>query len=108
MLLLQFRAFRQTVLRAGAVPPPWAKMTLRFHREWAYGNYQFSTIRPTFDVQSPAQLLRVFADRAQTDAGSHAGGSGKHPLCIEPHAVIADLSLIHISEPTRLGMISYA
>src|SRR5450759_2711781 len=90
MLLLQFLALRQTGPRAGAMPPPQAKRALRFRREWGYGNYQFSPIRPGFHVQSPAQRLCAFADRAQTYAGRHAGWSGKNSLCIEPHAVIAD------------------
>ena len=47
-------------------------------------------MRTTFHSQSPAQLLRGFADRPQADAGSHVGRSGKHPLRIEPHAIVTD------------------
>src|SRR5450759_5624873 len=38
----------------------------------------------------------------------HAAGTGRgeHQTVLERHE--SDLSLIHISEPTRLGMISYA
>src|SRR5450756_2660909 len=39
-----------------------------------------------------------------------ASGDGPSPALSRHHptAIAADLSLIHISEPTRLGMISYA
>src|SRR5450756_2000059 len=39
---------------------------------------------------------------------SCGGNHGQSTLRTEPHRTHSCLSLIHISEPTRLGMISYA
>src|ERR1019366_9333274 len=81
----------QADLRMVAMPVPDGREdALRFYREWYYGNHQFSAIRATFHFESSAQRLGGFADRPQTDAGNHAGRSGKHALHVEPHAIIAD------------------
>src|SRR5450756_2798818 len=55
------------------------------------------------DNDVPGQFLDVQADLS---AVHHAGNHGGHGALDDECA--ADLSLIHISEPTRLGMISYA
>src|SRR5428012_16398 len=60
--------------------------------------------RPQRSTQSRSSAASDVYKR-QTHAGAHARFTTNPRL---RGAAVADLSLIHISEPTRLGMISYA
>src|SRR5659263_736988 len=54
-----------------------------------------------YKLDSVAKILDIWLDFRR-------GSKFPCPKCGKPNCSAYDLSLIHISEPTRLGMISYA
>src|SRR5450759_5856468 len=84
------------------------------------GSAQEQTVETCARMEGPrSHLGRTFLDAVKIPAGSveimfigkRGAEAGKDDMFAQPREVFLEplhLSLIHISEPTRLGMISYA